>query len=909
MKDLSAPPQMLPGSPFPRLATLAMICALVAFSGQALLGVPAPPQDVHVVWNLYVATNGLDTNPGTIDQPLATLEAARDAVRALRQLGGLNTSSCTVWIRNGTYYRSTAFALGAQDSGTPLLPVVYRAFSNDVVTFTGAKAITSFIPVTNATVLSRLTASAQTNVLVADISGLGVSDYGSLTNRGAITGTGYSGYMRPWMVELFFDDQRQQLARWPNQDPSQEVWAYTTIPVAGYHQTWFTYRESNPARWALTETVWVHGMWAYWWSDSYLQVLSVNTSSNAITTDRTDEFGFAANQPYEALNVLEELDQPGEWVIDRANNRVYFWPPSTNANQRTSLSVMNSDFVTLTNGANIQFQSLIFDAGRGSGISMRYSTNILVAGCTFQNLGNMGVVVGNSIYTNSVDLLPVAYDYQGGISNQVVGCYLHDLGEGGILLSGGDRSALMPSGHSAINNYIHDYNTNIRGYRPAVKLDGVGARVSHAVIHDSPHDAIWFSGNDHVIEYCNIYRVCKDTADAGAIYAAARDWKQQGTIIRYNLIQPCRENGIYLDDFTSGVTMYGNILMEVSIPILIGGGRGNTVANNLVIGFSSAAWEVDNRGTTWASGSIPGLVTSLQTVNYTSAPYSKYPEMASLATDISNYSATNSATNLNELAMSKDNAVNTNVFIAATGYLSSIASNRVAQVGNFYYGPSHLDDFSGFTVNPTICAVGARNFTLATNLGGFQQIPQSSMGVYTDPYGAVNPALIQPYPPVATRAPFKTLNIPGTIQIEDYDDGPQGNVCSSVPAGASTYDSTTTFYGNNAWGSGRYRLESPFYIWGSYANGARTYAVDINSALNWAEYTVNVAATKTYTLTVTATTYWDGGIHFLLDGATLTSSMTTNSPSATVSLTAGTHVLRLVNEVTDNNRLDYMTFK
>ncbi|MEI6503105.1 MAG: hypothetical protein WCP21_19010, partial [Armatimonadota bacterium] len=39
--------------------------------------------------DLYVAPSGNDANPGTAQQPLATLQRARDLVRELRQKGNL----------------------------------------------------------------------------------------------------------------------------------------------------------------------------------------------------------------------------------------------------------------------------------------------------------------------------------------------------------------------------------------------------------------------------------------------------------------------------------------------------------------------------------------------------------------------------------------------------------------------------------------------------------------------------------------------------------------------------------------------------------------------------------------------------------------------------------------------------
>lgn len=896
----------------PRSAYSIFLGTLIVGWACVVDGAVAPPSGLRIISDVYVAVDGVDTNSGTLQKPVASLEAARDLVRRYKQNGKLSTNGCTVWIRGGTYYRNATFTLDAQDSGTQSAPISYRAYANETVILTGALPIKNFTSVSDASTLARLPASARSAVRMADLKPLGIPDYGSLTNRGASRQERVdlrSGYTRPWMVELFFDDQRQQLSRWPNQDKSEEVWAYTVAPVPGTWKenptdNWFTYREENPSKWALTEEAWVHGMWTYGWSDSYEKVLAIDGGAKKITTDRPGDYGFTADCPYEALNVLEELDQPGEWVIDRANHRIYFWPPAIGINERSALSVLAADFINAVDVSHVTLQNIVFERGRASGISLRRSSNVLVAGCTFRNLGNMGVVVGNSIYNSSADILPVTHNYEGGRSNRVVGCLLHDLGEGGIVLSGGDRTTLEPCGHMALNNYIHHFNVNVRCYRPAVKLDGVGATVSHANIHDSPHHAISFEGNDHVIEYCNIYRVCKDTEDAGVIYSCGRDWRQRGTVIRYNFIHPSREHGIYLDDFTCGVTMHGNILLNVNFPILIGGGRDNTASNNLVIGHSSVGWHVNNRGVTWAASSISGLVNKLKTVNYASAPYAtKYPELLSLQADIKRYEADSSSTNLCELAMAKGNRVTGNVFLSAKAYNYNIDTNRIEQAGNLYY--RYLSDFSGFTVSPTVQAVRTRILSLKSSsepmVAGFQQIPRGQIGVYDDSFGLGLGSRTPSYPTLSSRAPFpgQSLSIPGIVQVEDFDEGSEGDACQNPESDD---------YGNNAWGSGRYRLEAPFYIWGSLESGRRKYLVDAIRVGAWLEYTVNVAQTGVYNMSLVSSSM-SGSFHLSLDGKQITPSMTATNATCAVELTEGTHALRLGCDRDGGGRLDYMRFE
>lgn len=100
--------------------------------------------------------------------------------------------------------------------------------------------------------------------------------------------------------------------------------------------------------------------------------------------------------------------------------------------------------------------------------------------------------------------------------------------------------------------------------------------------------AIRYSGNDHYIEYNEIYNVVLHSSDAGAIYSGF-EVCDQGNVLRYNCIYNIgsgefKPQGIYFDDGMAGQTAYGNIL--VNIPhcgFLIGGGRDNKVYRNLII--------------------------------------------------------------------------------------------------------------------------------------------------------------------------------------------------------------------------------------------------------------------------------------------------------------------------------------
>ena len=89
----------------------------------------------------------------------------------------------------------------------------------------------------------------------------------------------------------------------------------------------------------------------------------------------------------------------------------------------------------------------------------------------------------------------------------VADCDIYQTGLGGISLVGGDRKTLTPGGLVAENNHIHHYSRWKPVYRAGISLNGVGNRASHNLIHDAPHMAIGFGGNEQVIEFNEIHNV------------------------------------------------------------------------------------------------------------------------------------------------------------------------------------------------------------------------------------------------------------------------------------------------------------------------------------------------------------------------------------------------------------------
>jgi len=560
---------------------------------------------------LYVSPGGSDTGAGTKDRPLATLAGARRAIRRLKAAGALAAGGVTVELARGTYKLAAPFRLTAEDSGTAAGRIVYRAAGGAEVRISGGKAVTNFRPVTDKAVLARLDAKARGKVVGADLKALGIRDYGHPGGGG---------------LELFFQDRPMTLARWPNEGFVKITALVGGKPVnvrgtKGDAIGKFFYAGDRPKRWTGEKDAWVHGYWFWDWSDQRHKVDSIDTARRIISVRQPyHRYGYRVGQWFYAFNVLVELDRPGEWYLDRASGMLYFWPPDDLAKGRPAVSVAG-ELVSMQGVSHVSLEGLTFEVARGTGVTISGGRANRVTDCVLRNLGAWAVRVA------------------GGTGAAVTGCEIYHTGEGGIALAGGNRKSLTPAGHEAVSNHIHHYSRWHRMYKPAISLSGVALRAAHNLIHDAPHMAVSFGGNDHVIEFNEIHNVCRESNDAGAIYAG-RDWTMRGTVIRYNYLHQITGFrgrgcvGVYLDDMFCGTRIVGNVFHQVTRAAFIGGGRDCLVANNIFVDCGPAL-HIDARATGWAGYHVKTTMTTrLKAMPYQNELWRRrYPKLAGILAD------------------------------------------------------------------------------------------------------------------------------------------------------------------------------------------------------------------------------------------------------------------------------------
>lgn len=245
---------------------------------------------------LHVSTSGQDTNPGTEDAPLATLTAARNT---LRSSGALGNESVSVLIHKGTYRLTSPLRLSPQDSGSEAHPVTYRAAGDGEVILTGAQLITPNWE------------TWKNGIYRTQVGDLEATD------------------------QLFINDQRQRMARYPNygagyapigNDKSPRGQRAGTPPYAGCApDAWDASKAKN---WNDPTGAFMHGMHSGLWGSQHYRVLGKDHDGNL-----EYEGGWQnnrASEPHKGYrmieNVFEELDAPEEWFHNRKSGWLYYYP-------------------------------------------------------------------------------------------------------------------------------------------------------------------------------------------------------------------------------------------------------------------------------------------------------------------------------------------------------------------------------------------------------------------------------------------------------------------------------------------------------------------------------------------------------------------------------------------------------
>ena len=566
---------------------------------------------------LYVSPEGDDKADGSISNPLATLPAAVEKLRSMRESG--NIDPAVIYLREGRHILNQTLVLGIEDgyssSAEPAMPGEPGAGPSSgpafltFAAYPGEEAvISSGVPVTGWKVLESAPADlpevAAGKVWVADIPG-GLDLFHTLYDpEGRLKRARNSGFLPTKKGDrrtLYFPEGG--LKNWDNlsdieiQVRPYRPWVINMLPLesvdeaSGIAKTGVsaTYEIGNLPAWVhnpLGATVWVE-------------------------------------------NILEALDEPGEWVVNTQAGKIYLWPvnsilsdgsphgilaPSTcelirvegaiDYNGTTDIPVRGIAFsgITFTHcdrwawtkdeerlGWGMQHDWDMFDRPTAM-LRFRGAESCQVIDCNFINSGGTGLRF--DLYAQR---------------NRVENCEFAHLGEAGILLAGyGPGTKDVNHHNDIINNHIHHFseitwhspgiwawqsghnhiaNNYIHhsGYagvlitnrvEPDRSLDGEGGRtVRH---HEIPREVIdntqetyenwkvrekYNHARHNVLEYNEITHAVQLLSDGNAVYVSGAG---SGNIVRYNYIHDNYEHSlpsaIRCDDDQHETLIYGNVL-------------------------------------------------------------------------------------------------------------------------------------------------------------------------------------------------------------------------------------------------------------------------------------------------------------------------------------------------------------
>ncbi len=587
-----------------KVASHLCLCSGIAFffllSNGNAIGMPI--SDAPAAIYLYVSPSGNDQWSGSIpspnstntDGPFATLGRARDAVRKLKA-GGEGTQ-CVVAVRGGKYHLTETLILGTEDSGTEAQPTIFKAYGDEKPILTGTKTITSF-------------ETYQKGIIKASLKGILPESYS--------------------FKQLFAKGKRQVLARFPNYDPRDPIgggFLYVEASVADNNKSRFKFREGSVPDWKHTPDceLFIYPGPNYW--NDILSVKELDHKNGIVTLAEQTSFAIKAGNRFYFRNLLEALDTPGEWYFDRGERMLYFWPIDDSALKGVEVPILKS-IIEITSDKkrgmpeHIRIEGFTIEGCEGTAVVLNGTKNVLIAKNQILNASGNGINV------------------QGGMQNSIIGNDIYEVGGTGISITAGDRKTLTAGESRAENNYVH--HTGIfRKNSTGINCAGVGNTISHNLIHSVPRTGISFDGNDHVIEYNHVHHVNQETQDSGVIYTCARDWTKRGNIVRFNYVHdsggygrntatdnwktPFYTWGIYLDDWTSGTSVYGNVVARSYYGgVVVHAGRDNIIENNIIL--NGLLEQVRFQDWPPTNPLLPGMYKKIQEMGYT-----RYPDLASI---------------------------------------------------------------------------------------------------------------------------------------------------------------------------------------------------------------------------------------------------------------------------------------
>jgi len=613
----------------------------------------------------------------------------------------------------------------ASCSGSTNAPLIIAPEPGATPVLTAGRAVTPELlePVEDTAMIDRLDPMARPHVRQIDLAKLGVPAVAPLP---AV----FNGDWRPLM--LVHGTNALPISRWPNREYGFTTMKSVTDNGDASHGGTFVYREDRPLRWqgALADNqLWLRGFWRVPWIINGAQVKSIDTNAGTITFVKDVGRGIGSKyntakdaqgndirpgdgtEAWCAVNLAEEINEPGEWAVDFKRQLVYLWvPDGVSASAPILFAANKQPLITLDNASNVTVKGLRIIGFLADAVQVRGGENDLVAGCDVSEVARSGVSI------------------RGGKRHRIVSNDVRETGNAGIAVSGGVKSTLESSGHEILNNDVSRAANDFP--EPAIQVGigeasqilgkAVGIRVAHNRVHDSANAGIRFGGADNLFELNEVYRIGLNSGDLGGFYGYC-GFTGLGNVVRNNFVHHSMNgNAFYMDDGTSGITVNGNVAYKCAMGVLMGGGHYNRFLNNIIIDCPRGI-HLDDRGVSrkYTLGNT-SYGKDVDSVSPDHSPWKeKHPELAALVAGV-------------ETTVPKGDEVIGNIVINSKTpfeFPKPETATGITQSGNV-------------TNTSTSDFVDAENFdftlrpgsTLVASIPGFPAIPFHEIGLQLDAY-------------------------------------------------------------------------------------------------------------------------------------------------------------------------------
>ncbi|HEY6505347.1 MAG TPA: L-rhamnose mutarotase [Chitinophagaceae bacterium] len=271
---------------------------LVALTGNAV--------DIHV------APNGSDNNPGTKDKPLATLTAALRKARELRRLNDASlTNGIHIILKGGTYQLSEPLFIRPEDAGTTTSPTYIEAAPGEQPVLSGGIRISGWKrPVTT---IAGLPSLSKGKVWIADVPLIG----GKLFE----------------FRQLWVNNEKAVRAKDMNGQSMNRILSWNK----NEESCWIPAPKSLAGRNMAGLEMFIH----QWWAVAILRIRKMEVQGDSAKLFfHQPESKIQSEHPWPApwisnetgnsafylTNAIQFLDEPGEWWLDIANRKLYYWP-------------------------------------------------------------------------------------------------------------------------------------------------------------------------------------------------------------------------------------------------------------------------------------------------------------------------------------------------------------------------------------------------------------------------------------------------------------------------------------------------------------------------------------------------------------------------------------------------------